>query len=288
MSSPTVAFFGATGGVTNAILVHTLKAGYKASALVRTPQKLRDQLTAQGLSAEIIANLTIVQGDALDVPAVRRTLMAAAAASPSSPSGHLPSVVVTGLGGSPKLHFDWRHPFQIAQLDNPTICATAARTLLAAVHEISAEKKTGNTTTDNNTTANDAASEPLLTFISTTGISRGPEDVPPPIRFLYHQMLALPHADKRNMEDLFRADAASADPAFRTVVGVRPTLLAGGADYRDGNGLDKIRCGTEAEPALGYIIKRADVGRWVYENVVGEALKGSKGRWEGEMVSLTS
>ncbi|OAL32194.1 hypothetical protein AYO20_07962 [Fonsecaea nubica] len=280
MSSPTVAFFGATGGVTNAILVHTLQAGYKASALVRTPQKLRDQLSAQGLSAEVIANLTIVQGDALDVAAVRRTLLAAA--SPSSPSGHLPSVVVTGLGGSPKLHFDWRHPFQIAQLDNPTICATAARTLLAAVHQISAEK--GNATT----TAIDAASKPLLTFISTTGISRGPEDVPSPIRFLYHQMLALPHADKRNMEDLFRADAASADPAFRALVGVRPTLLAGCTDYRDGAGLDKIRSGTEAEPALGYIIKRVDVGRWVYENVVDEALRGNKGRWEGEMVSLTS
>ncbi|OAP58355.1 hypothetical protein AYL99_07445 [Fonsecaea erecta] len=271
-SSSTVAFFGATGGVTNAILVHTLKAGYKASALVRTPQKLRDQLLAQGLSSETLDNLTIVQGNALDVAAVRRTL--------SSPTaGGLPAVVVTGLGGTPRLQFNWRHPFQIAGLDNPHICATAAQTLLAAMGEIYAENPALRATTDQ---------KPLLAFVSTTGITRGPEDVPFFIRFLYHQILTVPHVDKRRMEDLYRGDAASADPVFRNVVGVRPTLLSGGADYRDAAGLDKIRSGTEAKPACGYVIKRADVGAWVYENVVGEALQGRKGRWEGEMVSLTS
>ncbi|KIW24649.1 uncharacterized protein PV07_10353 [Cladophialophora immunda] len=274
MSSPTVAFFGATGGVTNAILVHTLKAGYKATALVRTPQKLRDQLSAQGLSQETIANLTIVEGNALDVAAVRRTL--------STGTGGLPAVVVTGLGGRPRLQFEWRHPFQIAQLDNPSICETAAQTLLAAMREIHAE----------NRPAPNAASpdetKPVLAFVSTTGVTRGPEDVPFFIRFLYHQILTVPHVDKRRMEDLYRADAASAAPAFRAVVGVRPTLLSGGADYRDAAGLDKIRSGTEAKPAVGYVIKRADVGAWVYENVVGEVLKGGKSQWEGEMVSLTS
>ncbi|KIW96118.1 uncharacterized protein Z519_03185 [Cladophialophora bantiana CBS 173.52] len=270
MSSPTVAFFGATGGVTNAILVHTLRAGYKATALVRTPQKLRDQLSAQGLSTETISNLTIMQGNALDVEAVKRTLCA------SSPTG-LPSAVVTGLGGSPKLQFDWRHPFQIAQLDNPSICETAAQTLLAAMRDIYAE----------NPALKDHM-KPLLAFISTTGITRGPEDVPCSIRFLYHQMLTLPHVDKRKMEDLFRGDAASADPAFRAIVGIRPTLLTGGADYKDAVGLNKVRSGTEAKPAVGYTIKRADVGCWVYENVVREAVQGERGRWEGEMVSLTS
>jgi len=57
MSSTTVAFFGATGGVTNAVLVHTLKAGYRATALVRTPQKLRDQLTAQSIDASLSPTL---------------------------------------------------------------------------------------------------------------------------------------------------------------------------------------------------------------------------------------
>ncbi|KIY00522.1 uncharacterized protein Z520_04207 [Fonsecaea multimorphosa CBS 102226] len=275
MSSPTAAFFGATGGVTNAILVHTLKAGYKAVALVRTPQKLRDQLSAQGLSSEVLENLTIVQGNALDVAAVRRTLLASA----TTGTAGVPSVVVTGLGGSPKLQFDWRHPFQIANLDNPSICETAAQTLLTAMHEIYAE--------------NPVASEkkPLLAFISTTGITRGPEDVPFWIRFLYHQMLTVPHIDKHKMEDLYRADAdsASSNPVFRNIVGVRPTLLSGGADYRDTSGSDKvIKSGIENKPAIGYIIKRADVGAWVYENVVSEALQGRKGRWEGEMVSLTT
>ncbi|KIX05707.1 uncharacterized protein Z518_03679 [Rhinocladiella mackenziei CBS 650.93] len=267
-SSITVAFFGATGGVTNAILVHTLKAGYKAAALVRTPEKLRIQLTNQGLDEALINNqLTFVQGNALEVAAVKRTLAA------SSPAG-LPTHVVTGLGGSAKLAFDWRHPGHIAALDNPTICETAAQTLLTAMHEIYAENP------------HLKATKPLLTFISTTGITRGPEDVPLAMRFLYHQALAVPHVDKKKMEDLYRGDAEKEDSAFRNIVGIRPTLLAGGVSYTDAAGLDQVRTGTEPHPALGYTIKRADVGHWVFENIINEGTRMKK--WEGEMITLTS
>lgn len=267
MSSTTVAFFGATGGVTNAALVHTLKAGYHAAALVRTPQKLRDQLTAQGLDASLLSKLTIVQGNALDVAAVKRTLAA------SSPSG-VPTYIVHGVGGAPSLKFQWCHPLQIAALDNPTICETAAQTLLTALKEIYAENPACK------------ANKPLLTFISTTGVSSGPEDVPFAMRFLYHQTLAEPHKDKKKMEDTYRADASSVDSVLRDVVGIRPTLLAGDADYTDAAGLEKVRAGTEAKPAVGYQIKRADVGHWVFENVISEEHRRKE--WEGEMVTLTS
>ena len=279
MSSPTVAFFGATGGVTNAILIHTLLAGHKATALVRTPQKLRDQLTRQDLSPELLKNLTIVQGNALDVAAVKRTLTS---------SGHntLPNVIVSGLGGNPVFKFQWLRPFQFATLDNPRICQTAAATLMSALKEIYDEQPALRAQHEK---------KPLLTFISTTGISRGPGDVPFWIRFLYHQILTIPHLDKRKAEDLYRGDiegSTQQDKVFRTIVGIRPTLLTpldnSPADYRDVIGVEKIRAGIEKQPAIGYSIKRGDVGQWVWENVVKEVVHGGKGKWEGEMVSLTS
>ncbi|KIW73617.1 hypothetical protein PV04_01720 [Phialophora macrospora] len=281
MSSPTVAFFGATGGVANGILIHTLLAGHQAIALVRTPQKLRDQLLRQDLSPDLLDNLTIVQGNALDVAAVKRALTAR---GPHT----LPSVIVTGLGGAPAFKFQWRRPFQFATLDDPHVCATAATTLTTALDEIYAE--------GGGASAPETQQQvrPLLTFISTTGISRGPEDVPFWIRFLYHQMLTIPHVDKKQMEDIYRADAdANADHRlFRAIVGVRPTLLTpldnSPADYRDVVGLEKIRAGTEQKPAVGYSVKRGDVAQWVWEFVVKEAVEGRTGKWEGEMVSLTS
>lgn len=266
--NPTVAFLGATGGCTLASLIHTLRAGYHCTALARTPSKLTALLLSQGLSqAKLDAQLTIHTGDALDVAAVKATLS-------SSPT-HLVRTIITGLGGRPVLTFRPLHPLQIAGLDNPTICASAAKTLISALQEIYT------------TTPTLRASKPLCIFISSTGITSGPQDVPWSMRFLYHQMLALPHADKKNMESAFRdnmARSAENDRVFRNIVGIRPTLLSGGTGVEDRVGLDKIRAGTEKKPAMGYSIKRADVGEWIFTNVIAN----ESGKWEGEMVSLTS
>lgn len=267
-TAPTVAFFGATGGVTNVALVHTLKAGYKATALVRTPQKLRKQLTAQGLDEAMLdAQLTILQGNALDVAAVKQALTA------SSPSG-LPTIIVTGLGAAPAWKFDLLHPGQILTIDQPQLCGTAAQTVVTALREIYAEKP------------RPKANRPLLTFISTTGISRGAEDVPFSMRFLYHQLLAKPHADKKKMEETFRAEADGEQGVFRNVIGIRPTLLKGAASYTDAAGLQRVRYGTESRPALGFLIKRADVGHFVFQNVISATER--KKEFEGDMISLTS
>jgi NAD(P)-dependent dehydrogenase (short-subunit alcohol dehydrogenase family) len=265
-TTTTVAFFGATGGVVNATLVHTLKAGYKATALVRTPQKLRAQLTSQGLDdATIDATLTIVQGDATDVAAVKRTLLTAS-----------PTFIVTGVGAAPKFDFDLRHPGQIMTIDQPSLCGDAAQTLVTALREIYTEKPELK------------ANRPLLVFISTTGITRGPEDVPFGMRFLYHKVLAVPHKDKKRMEDIFRAEleAEGDQGVFRSVVGIRPTLLKGAASYTDAAGLQSVKYGTEARPATGFTIKRADVGHFVFQNVISATQR--KKEFEGEMISLTS
>jgi len=267
-STATIAFFGATGGVTNACLVYSLRAGYKAVALVRTPEKLRTQLLNQGLDEAILNNqLTIIQGNALDVAAVKRTLRSPA-------SGAFPAFIVTGLGSLPRAQFAWRHPLQLFTLQDPTICETAANTLVAALGEIYTEQPELR------------AQKPILTFISTTGISHGPEDVPHAMRLFYHQILAVPHADKRKMEAIYRDNAASPDSPFRSVIGIRPTLLAGAGMVSEGAGLQAVRTGTEPKPVLGYSIKRADVGHWVFENIIHD--KAARTKWEGQMVSMTS
>lgn len=263
-SNPSVAFFGATGGVTNATLVHTLQAGYKVAALVRTPEKLRKQLADQGI---IDSKITINEGNALDVAAVKRTLL-------SFDSGRLPTYIVTGLGGSPKFNVDMCHPLHIATLDNVEICETAAKTLVTALEEIFSEQPALK------------ANKPLLIFLSTTGVTRGPEDVPFGMRFFYHQVLAIPHVDKRKMENIYRGEIEKKDPVFRNVVGIRPTLLSGTVSYTDANGLEGVRSGYENKPATGFSIKRADVGHWIFKNIISETTRNPG--VEGQMVSLTS
>lgn len=264
---PTIAFFGATGGCTNACLVYTLQAGYSAAALARTPSKLKQQLLSQGLSEDTLSRqLIIIQGDALDVAATKSTLTA---------GGELVRTIISGIGATGHPTFNLRRPFQIFTLDNPTICATATQTLFNALQELYREKPVL------------MAGKPLVTFISSTGVTTGPTDVPFWMRFLYHHALAVPHADKRNMEALYKKNMTESDldnRLFRNVIGIRPTLLTGDGSVSDCIGLDKIRVGKEQTPALGYTIRRADVGHWIFENVIKNGAQG----WEGEMVTLTS
>ena len=157
-------------------------------------------------------------------------------------------------------------------MDQPDICGEAARVLVSALKEIYQENP-----------ALKNSPMPSLTFVSTTGITTGPADVPWAMRFLYHVILAVPHVDKKKMEDAYRKESGG---LFASVTGIRPTLLMGGIDVADAAGLGKVRAGTEREPELGYTVKRADVGWWMFENVVRPEAAG--GRWRGEMCSLTS
>jgi len=131
MSSTTVAFFGATGASPMLSRPH-LESGLPRNCPCPHTPELRDQLTAQSIDASLLSNLTILEGNALDVPTVKRTL---SASSPTS----LPTYIVHGVGGAPKLQFNLCHPLHIAALDNPTICETAAQTLQTALREIYSE-----------------------------------------------------------------------------------------------------------------------------------------------------
>ena len=275
-STTTIAFFGATGGCTNACLAHTLKAGYKATALARTPSKLTTQLQAQGIDeATLDTNLTIIQGDATDVAAAKRVI------APEGNNGALVPTIISGLGGTPKFQNSFSQPMT---LDNPHICESAMRTLVTAMTELLQQR-----------VANPYAApmtrdeKPVLTVISTTGISTVKQDVPLGLRSAYHYMLAVPHEDKKKMEDLAFANVDHGSGTtnyapFRGVISVRPSLLMGDHSISSGKGWQVLRAGTETNPALGYMVSRADVGEWIFQSVV----RTGGGEWVNQAVSLTA
>ncbi|KAM0749337.1 hypothetical protein T439DRAFT_327058 [Meredithblackwellia eburnea MCA 4105] len=228
--STPIAFFGATGGCTLAALVKALNSGARARALARTPSKLIDLLTTQGVSPDAITKrLSIVSGNAKDEKAVRKTLECVE-------TGDLCQNIVFGIGGKPVFSPNPLKP----TLDDPEVCQSTMRTLLLAISSIQYR------------------SPPTLLAISTTGLS-SKRDVPILFLPLYHWLLAIPHQDKKVMEDLV-LEARSAN-LLGSYTLVRPSLLTDGSEKED----TKVRVGNDQEPKVGYTISRKDVGKWVWE-----------------------
>ena len=100
---------------------------------------------------------------------------------------------------------------------------------------------------------------------------------------LYHWLLAVPHADKKEMEALLAAEMTKRD-GVRGISGymcVRPSLLTDGGETE----LGKIKVGTGKEPKIGYTISRDDVGMWMFERGVKGGNGAVKGR--GDVVCIT-
>lgn len=250
--SRTIAFLGATGGCAGACLIASLKEGYTCRALVRTPSKLTTSLGTQGLPQSLLTNLEIIQGNAKDIESVKTLLQ--------TPTG-IVDTIVFGVGAAPKLRL---HIMPVT-LDDIEVCRTAMATLLSALDELK------------------AATKPRLLVISTTGITKGPRDVPLLYVPLYHWFLHIPHVDKRVMEELVCVQRQK--PAAERTVGefaiVRPTLLMDG----DGVGVAKVRYGLESNPALGWTIDRKDVGNWLFEKGVKPT---DLGEFKDQAISLTA
>ena len=136
----------------------------------------------------------------------------------------------------------------------------AANSIIQAIRELKFEHK------------------PFYASISTTGISKGRQDVPLLMRAMYHYLLATPHADKRVVEQTI-SEAGAAGDTISGYTLVRPAWLSDGAS----KGMQKIRVGDVDEPAVGYGINRDDVGLWIYEELV----KGDASRWNGKRPSIT-
>jgi len=242
-SKPTVAFFGATGGCVNGALVLALKNGYHCSAFVRTPANLVTMLLATGVSQELVdSHLHITKGDIKDVATIAPALML---------NGKIVDMIISGIGSVPSLRkkIDW------------TVCQVGVQNILDAIASLK------------------PTAPPFLAVISTTGISRGPRDVPLLFIPLYHLALASPHKDKRAMEDIVRKAASKPQNEQALMSGytiIRPSFLI---DWKG----SQVRVGTEEKPTLGYTISRERVGRWIYEDVIAQG--GSK--WSGKAVNIT-
>jgi hypothetical protein len=206
------------------------------------------------------SQLAIVQGNIDNVTSIKSVF------------AHSPSVIVSGVGGAPKLQASLLRP---VTLDQPTICADATANIVKALKELEA--------------ANKLAVKPFVIVIGTTGMSHT-RDVPVAFLPFYHVVLAMPHKDKGNMEKIVIGAAKETPSVLSGYSIVRPSLLMDGPSQ----GVGKIRMGWERHmldsqgekgpgPAVGYTIRRADIGLWIYENLI----KGDSKDWSGRCVSLT-
>lgn len=221
--------------------------------VVRSPSKLSRLLSSSSAPQK---NLNIIEGDVKDPTAVAKTLLGR-------------SIIISGVGGAPKFT---PNPFR-PTLDDPVICQSAARNIVSCLQEI--QKSAGA-----------EYKPPLLAVISTTGLGAKTPDLAWVLVPLYKLMLAIPHADKEAMEEA----VVAAPPGLLEYVIVRPGLLMDGAagqrtvragyNGRVQNGDE--RWGDVNGVVPGYTMGRADVGRFLFEEVVTR----EGGEWKGKKVSL--
>ena len=272
-AKPTLAFFGATGGCAGSALALSLKAGYTVHALARTPAKLTKLMreTHSVPDASLDSHLNVIEGSISDANAVRNALLI---------DGRIADIIVFGIGAAPQFNMSVRQP---VTMDNPHVCATGMQAIVDAADEMESHM-TGDFSKENT---------PLVVAISTTGVSRKKNDVPMFMGPLYHWGLSTPHKDKRKMEEILASamvgTKGEGKKPFGGVVAVRPSLLTDGQS----KGLDKVKVGWESvsedpmaeeAPAVGYTISRADVGAWIFSEIIQN---DTRMQWAGRAVTMT-
>ncbi|KAI9753350.1 MAG: hypothetical protein M4579_005208 [Chaenotheca gracillima] len=255
MSTSKIAFFGATGDCAGYCLVSALTAGQDCVALARTPAKLTKSLKDKGVPTEALdQHLTITQGNVKDVEAVKTALQI---------KGDVVDFIVSGIGAAPKYQWSLRQPFS---LDDPKVCQSAGSTILQALRELNSEKK------------------PVMINVMTTGIppEGKPWDVPKLFTWLYYYMLQVPHEDKGALQEMLakHVQLPEEQKALSGFVNVKASLLMDGKSL----GLQTVREGVEDAPAIGYTIRRSDVGLWIYERLLKT---GVKDEWLNKGVCIT-
>ena len=239
--------------------------------VARTPSKLTDLLQSRGFAESDLSNLHITKGNVTDTSAVRTTLT-----HPTQSNAPV-SLVLSGIGGTPKPQLSLIRPFTI---DQPNICQDATRTILDVLRSFPAD-----------------APRPFFVAVSTTGISQLQRDVPLLFFPLYRWFLHAPHQDKvvmeRLLDETLRSPSGGAKAPLSGFVSVRASLLLDGArkpvkEIREGwersPSNDALK-GKAPGPAVGYTISRASVGAWIFERVL--ANQGRESEWSGKMATIT-
>ncbi|ORX96615.1 NAD(P)-binding protein [Basidiobolus meristosporus CBS 931.73] len=179
---------------------------------------VRDSSKLDSLGPENKAKIRIVEGNIKDTEKVKEVI-----------EGQ--QVVVSAIGGA----MDFSNPLK-PTLSDPTICMDAITNIISAIST--------------------AANPPTrLIALSTTGISNS-RDIPLLFLPLYHWMLAVPHEDKKKMEEAIVE--AGEKGIIKEWIIVRPGLLTNGektGNYQVGEGI------------IGYLISREDVGDFVTKNL---------------------
>ncbi|KAL8805732.1 MAG: hypothetical protein Q9182_001765 [Xanthomendoza sp. 2 TL-2023] len=112
---------------------------------------------------------------------------------------------------------------------------------------------------------------PLLTALSTTSISES-LDTPMMMTPVYHWLGAVPHADKKKLEN--QVELAKREGLVREHMIIRPSLLIDSWSYGrkevkgDWEGKAPGELGEGA--AVGYTITREDVGYFVFDSIIAE------------------
>ena len=188
---------------------------------------------------------------------------------------HDVAYIISGLGAAPKFQLSITRP---VAMDQPTICGDAAHAILAALTELLAEGK--------------ITVKPVIVVISTTGLSKKQNDVPRLLGPLYYWLLVVPHIDKSEMERVIAERSVASDSPISGFAIVRASLLTDG----EAKGAEMVRAGWERHPsaetatddkgpgpAIGYTISRADVGGWVFR----EILEREDKEWLGKCATIT-
>ena len=244
-NTKTIAFIGASGGCGLSALRKALQHSESTTciALCRNPSKLTDALAPSSHP-----NLVIKQGNAHSVDDIKSILT-----NPSDPIKLVDAICFTI--GSPM-------NFSKLSTEDPHVCERGISALLQALSQLRAVGAVGRS---------------RICAVSTTGIT-DKRDVPLLMWPFYHYVLGVPHQDKAAMEAALRA-------AGEEVTIVRPSLLTDGektgAETVIRVGVDDFGSGERESEAVGYTISRADVGAWMWENVLRER------RYGGKAVSIT-
>ncbi|KAF7549633.1 hypothetical protein G7046_g8285 [Stylonectria norvegica] len=226
-TTKTIAFLGASTGCGLSALQAAIAAGHTCIALCRTPSKMDTHFPSKPV------NLIVKPGNAHDVVALSTIFTV-----PNDPT-RLVDAISFSIGGA----------WDSAKwgLDDPDVC----RKGIAAVLEALASLRRGG-----------ARGQPLVTVVSSTGISKHGRDVPLLFLPMYKILLKTPHEDKKIMEQRL------VESSERWVV-VRASWLVDGA-----NPERQVRVGVEdpkkgvEQKQVGYTISREAVGAWIYENLL--------------------
>lgn len=229
------------------------------NVLARTPSKL------SSLSTEYPNLLHVIQGDIRDLPSIKQTLTF---------DNRLVDIVISSIG----MVFQ-RKGLKFVGADR-TICQDGIKNINTALSELEATIDQAHSDSSSVPDPSISRPPPKLIVVSSTGIS-SQRDIPLAVFPLYHYGLAIPHDDKKKMEALVISSR------WPWVI-VRPSLLFDGP----AKGLGAVRSGTEipsqkdkTKHAIGYTIRREDVGLWIFEECVSGS--GNWEDWVGKCVSLT-